>query len=218
MLHTGDEVTLGRGWSIRPYYPLLPWPGVMLLGFGFGRLLDAERWRRPGRLAGLGAALLGCFVLLRLNNGYGDPQPWRNYADPAFTLLSFLNCHKYPPSLAYLLLTLGGSLLACGFFRLFADTRFAVLQVFGRTPLLFYLAHLYVIHALAVAAAWAGGGPAAALLGGGIWNKALPADYGYGLAGVYGWWLLVLAVMYPLCRGFEKLKARRPEWRWLRYF
>lgn len=213
VLHTGDDIDLGGGWQLNPYYPLIPWIGVMALGYGFGHLLDAEQWRKPRRLAWLGGGLFAVFILLRYSNLYGDPQPWQAYPDPVFTLLSFLNCHKYPPSLLYLLMTLGPALM----FLALVSRPISVLQVFGRTPLFYYLIHLYAIHGLAVLVALVSGGPVAVVAGGGIWQKDWPADYGFGLPGVYGVWLLLLMMLYPVCRWFEAFKAQRPQWRWLQY-
>jgi uncharacterized membrane protein len=218
VLHTGEDVLFGNGWGINPYYPLIPWIGVMAVGYGFGRWFANHQWRSRRHLLQLGGMLLGGFILLRFSNVYGDPKPWQVYPDPVFTVMSFLNCHKYPPSLLYLLMTLGPALMVLGLIESKSSDRFAALQIFGRTPLVFYLLHLYVIHLLAVGVAAISNGPVDALLGGGIWSKDIPADYGYALPGVYGFWLLVLLMMYPICRRFEAVKAQKPHWQWLKYF
>lgn len=218
VLHTGDDVILGYGWSINPYYPLLPWIGVMALGYGFGDWLASDPTNRRQQLYRLGLALVAAFIALRWSNRYGDPKLWQSYPDPIFTLLSFLNCHKYPPSLLYLLMTLGPMFLLLAAFESPALLRLSFLTVFGRTPLFFYLLHLYLIHVLAIGVAALTGGPVEPLLGGGIWSKAIPADYGYGLPAVYGFWLLILLMLYPLCVAFERLKHAKPHWRWLKYF
>ena len=217
VLHTGDDVSLGNGWMINPYYPLIPWLGVMMVGYGFGALLMNDAWRASKRLFGMGLILIAAFVVLRYANCYGDPDPWQVRNDAVYTVLSFINCHKYPPSLLYLLMTLGPALAMLGLLANVNPTPRNVLQVFGRTPLFFYLLHLYVIHLLALALAAWNGGPVSALAGGGIWSKELPATYGYGLPGVYGFWLLVVLLMYPCCRGLETLKVVRPGWVWLKY-
>lgn len=214
VLHTGDDIEFGAGWKLNPYYPLIPWIGVMALGYGFGRLIGRPSWQSGRRLAGLGAALILGFIALRYSNFYGDPKPWRSYPDSTFTLLSFINCHKYPPSLLYLLMTLGPAML---FLAASSGRLLPILPVFGKTPLFYYLIHLYLIHGLAVLIAYWTDGPVAAIAGGGIWRKDLPADYGYELPGVYAIWLLVLLMLYPVCRWFEAFKAARPDWRWLRY-
>lgn len=217
VLHTGDDVDLGGGWQINPYYPLIPWIGVMAVGYGFGGLLRNERWRSRRNLTILGFCLTAAFAVLRFSNLYGDPDPWQVRNDEVYTLLSFLNCHKYPPSLLYLLMTLGPALAVLGLLEGFNLSKHNPLQVFGRTPLFFYLLHLYIIHLLALAVAALNDGPVFALAGGGIWSKDMPADYGYGLPAVYGFWLLVVALMYSCCRGLEALKAARPGWGWVRY-
>ena len=217
VLHTGDDVSLGGGWLINPYYPLIPWMGVMATGFAFGRLMNDSRWRTRWRLVVLGMGLIAAFVLLRFSNIYGDPKPWQAFPDPVFTILSFINCHKYPPSLLYLLMTLGPALIFLGLAEGKSINGFSTLQVFGRTPLFFYLIHLYIIHLLTLFVAWIDGGPVSALLGAGIWSSEIPKDYGYGLPGVYMFWLLILLILYPLCCGFERVKAAKPHWIALKY-
>jgi uncharacterized membrane protein len=217
VLHTGDDVPLFGDWKINPYYPLIPWLGVMAVGYGFGQWMSLEHWRTRRRLLLLGFALTALFIGLRYSNVYGDPDPWRVYPDPTFTVLSFLNCHKYPPSLLYLLMTLGPAIVVLGLLEGTPRHRLAFLQTFGRTPLLFYLLHLYLIHLLALAVAYFTDGPVSAVVGGGIWSPEWPKDYGYSLPLVYLAWLVVLAIMYPICHGFEAFKQRRPHWKWLHY-
>jgi uncharacterized membrane protein len=216
VLHTGDDVVLSENWSINPYYPLVPWIGVMAVGYGFGKWMSVERWRTRRRLLLLGITLMVLFIALRFSNVYGDPNPWQTYPDPAFTVLSFINCHKYPPSLLYLLMTLGPAIAVLAWLE--GKPNFlGLLQVFGRTPLFFYLVHLYLIHLLALLMASLDSGPVSALMAGGIWSKDIPMDYGYGLPMVYLFWSAVLLMLYPLCLGFEQLKARSPHWQWLNY-
>jgi uncharacterized membrane protein len=217
VLHTGDDVPLFDGWAINPYYPLIPWIGVMAVGYGFGKWMSLSRWRTRKRLLLAGSALIVLFIGLRYGNLYGDPDPWRHYPDPVFSVLSFVNCHKYPPSLLYLLMTLGPAVLVLALLEGSSPDRLACLQVFGRTPLFFYLLHLYLLHGTAVALAYVSGGPVSAIAGGGIWSPALPEEYGYSLPVVYLIWLLMLSAMYPLCRGFEAAKRHKPHWKWLHY-
>lgn len=215
VLHTGDDVPLFDGWMINPYYPLIPWIGVMAVGYGFGKWMSLYRSRK--RLMALGFTLITLFVLLRYSNFYGDPKPWQAYTNPAFTMLSFLNCHKYPPSLLYLLMTLGPATVVLGLLEGLSAKAISFLRLFGRTPLFFYLVHLYLIHLLALTVAAVDNGPVSALMGGGIWSPDLPKDYGYGLPFVYMMWVIVLLILYPVCCGFEKLKASKPQWGWLNY-
>lgn len=218
VLHSGDKVPLFGGWAIHPHYPLIPWIGVMAVGFGFGKWMSLPHWRTRGRLLLLGLTLTALFIGLRYSNIYGDPDPWQTQSDPKFSVLSFLNCHKYPPSLLYLLMTLGPAILFLALQEGASAKRLGFLQVFGRTPLFFYLLHLYLIHGAAVLLAYVTAGPVSAIAGGGIWSPTLPKDYGYSLPIVYLIWLIILLTLYPICQGFENVKRHKPHWKWLRYF
>jgi len=182
------------GHRVRVPYPLLPWLGVMAAGYGLGVILeraDRRRW-----LYAIGGALVAIFVALRLLGGYGDPHA---FTAPA---LDFLNCTKYPPSLEYLAMTLGPALIALAAL----DGRAGgPLAIFGRVPLFYYVAHLYLIHGarLAVFAV----------------EKALgrAPSHGWSLPVVYAVWLAVVAALYVPCRWFAALKARRRDLAWLSY-
>lgn len=192
-------------------YPLVPWFAVMALGFALGPVMALDAGRRQRRLKALGVAATAAFVLLRLANVYGDPQPW---APPG--LLSFLRCTKYPPSLQFLLMTLGPALIALAWLDRRRIPRTSPLLVFGRVPLFYFLVHLYVIHALAVVFAFVRYGHAGFLFGSAPNADTYPAGYGYPLWVVYLAWLGVVAAAYPLCRWFAGVKARRRDW-WLAY-
>ena len=194
-------------------YPLIPWIGVMALGYVMGGLFELEPARRRRLLLILGSAMIVAFVVLRLANVYGDPHPWSVQSSATFTVLSFLKVHKYPPSLLYLLMTLGPGLLLLVWFETWRGALASVLEVFGRVPLFFYVLHIVLAHALAgLVALWAGYGTSV-LTG---FFPDFPAEWGYGLPVVYGVWLLVLALLYPLCRWFAQVKRRRSDW-WLSY-
>jgi uncharacterized membrane protein len=191
-------------------YPLVPWFAVMALGFCAGPVmaLDAARRRSWLTLAGLAVTLT--FVALRAVDAYGEPL------HRSAGLLSFLRCTKYPPSLAFLLMTLGPALLVLAWLdrRRLAATH--PLLVFGRVPLFYFLLHLYLIHGLAVVFALFRYGHASFLFGSPPTAGAYPAGYGYPLWTVYLVWLAVVALSYPLCRWFAGVKQRRREW-WLSY-
>src|SRR5262249_51795957 len=142
-------------------YPLVPWMGVMAAGYGFGSLLMLEPGRRRKWLFGLGAGLTALFVVVRGINVYGDPDPWSVQRDGLFTLFSFLNCHKYPPSLCYLLMTLGPALLVLGWLDRGTPGWLRPVLVFGRVPLFYYMLHLPLIHGTAVLFAYLRYGTAA---------------------------------------------------------
>lgn len=221
-LHVMGPIPLGRGATFFIAYPLVPWAGVMAAGYAFGSLLKRERAQRRRLLLLLGIALTLLFVIVRALNVYGDPQPWSAQKSGWFTLFSFLNCAKYPPSLLFLLMTLGPAIIALALFDRALDRWAQPLIVFGRVPLFFYLLHLPLIHAVAVILAYLKHGYA-----GGVWYGPAPFDaavaalypqgYGYGLGGVYALWLAMVLLLYPLCRWFAELKQRRRD-AWLSYF
>ncbi len=203
LLHERGQATLGSGVDVYVLYPLIPWVGVMAAGYALGPVMQREPEARQRILLALGAAITLGFILLRLTNLYGDPAPWTVQETWLSTLLSFLNCEKYPPSLLFLMMTLGPALLLLAAFE-HVRGRFAqVLSVFGRVPFFFYVAHIYLIHALAVVTAFAMTGA-----------FATRPQIGFDLPAVYLVWLLVLLLLYPLCRWFAGLKQRHGEWWW----
>jgi uncharacterized membrane protein len=194
-------------------YPLLPWIGVMFLGYGAAGLFELPEKQRNAWLVRIGISLIIAFVLLRALNVYGDPQPWSSGTSTAAAIMSFLGTTKYPPSLLYVLMTLGPAAIACAFVdRLYAPLRNALMTL-GRAPLAFYLAHLYLIHAAAVLLGLAQGFAAGQFL---THYRYFPKGFGVGLLGVYLIWIAVVIVLYPLCRWVAAVKARRKDW-WLSY-
>jgi len=196
-------------------YPLLPWIGVMALGYGLGAWMEGSRDERRSRLVRLGVALTLAFVALRFLDGYGNPDPWSVKGSPLMTALSFLNCRKYPPSLAYLLMTLGPSLLALAALESRAFPGKRVLLVFGRAPLFYYVAHLYLIHVAAGVLHYAIHGAKVF-----EWARSpmgLPPEAAQGLFVVYAFTFAMVALLYPLCRWFAELKQRRRDLAWLSY-
>jgi uncharacterized membrane protein len=194
-------------------YPLVPWIGVMAAGYALGPLFKGDADTRQRWLIGLGVSVIAGFVLIRATNVYGDPAPWRSYESALATVLSFINCEKYPPSLLYLMMTLGPALLLLAGFERVHGRVSDVIATFGRVPFFYYVVHLYLIHALALLAAWWSTGNMGWLFGH-LPNK--PDDYGYGLAGIYAVWLLVVIALYPACRWFAGVKQRNRAW-WLSY-
>jgi uncharacterized membrane protein len=202
-LHQRGQVDLGGGATIYVVYPLIPWIGVMAAGYLLGPIMERAPEVRQRALFMLGAAITFGFVLLRASNLYGDPEAWTAQESWLSTALSFLNCEKYPPSLLYLMMTLGPALMLLAAFEHARGAFAQGFSVFGQVPFFFYVVHIYVIHALAVATGFA------------MTGVFVPTpDIGFGLPGVYLVWLIVLALLYPLCRWFAGLKARRSEWWW----
>jgi uncharacterized membrane protein len=201
-------------------YPLIPWVGVMAAGYCLGPVLLLEEDRRRSLLIRLGIALTLAFIVLRGLNGYGDPAPWSRQASPLFTVLSFLNCAKYPPSLDFLLMTLGPAIAALGWLDRVRVGRRNPVLVFGRTPLFYFLLHFPLIHAIAILLAVIRYGSAGFVFNAppsmGAPMGLYPPDYGYGLWVCYAVWLAVTLLLYPVCAWFAEFKQRRRDW-WLGY-
>jgi uncharacterized membrane protein len=200
-------------------YPLVPWIAVMSAGFCFGRILLLDRPQRQQWLVWTGLGLTVAFLIIRGLNSYGDPAPWSPQAS-GMTVLSFLRTTKYPPSLDFLLMTLGPAILLLAALDRVKLSFKNPLLVFGRTPLFFFVVHLFVIHALTILFALLRYGDAHFLrspmpsLGGD--SKLYPPGFGYDLWAVYAVWIAVLVILYPVCLWFARMKERRSEW-WLRY-
>jgi uncharacterized membrane protein len=205
-LHQPGFVHLGDGISVFVLYPLVPWIGVMALGYALGPAMRLEPEVRQRLLFWTGAAVTVGFVLLRATNLYGDPAPWVVQANWPGSVLSFLNCEKYPPSLLYLMMTLGPALMLLAAFEHARGWFARVLAIFGQVPFFYYVVHIYLIHALAVVVGLA-------MTGTIVSNP----EVGLNLAGIYLVWLLALVLLYPVCRWFAGLKERGSGW-WWSYF
>jgi len=208
------------GIKFRPAYAVLPWIGVMAGGYCLGTVFDWNADRRRRFLTRLGLALCAGFVVVRAVNAYGDPLPWSHQTSSVFTVLSFLNVTKYPPSLDFLLMTLGPAMLAMAWMENFHFRFTNPLIVFGRVPFFYYGAHLLLAHLIAIGMNLVRYGAKSFLLiappsmGGP--SKLFPADYGFPLWTVYAVWVVVLLLLYPACLWFARLKQRRHDW-WLTY-
>jgi uncharacterized membrane protein len=200
-------------------YPLIPWIGVTAVGYGLGRIYrwDAERRRRF--LLRLGLALTAGFLVIRGLNVYGDPSPWAAQRSSLFTVLSFLNVTKYPPSLSFLLMTLGPSLLLLRAVDRRVPGPLRPAMVIGKVPMFYYMLHFALIHLLAVITCWVGWGSPHWMFESpdlGHYPFTPPPGWGWQLPVVYLAWALVVFLMYPLCRWFAGVKARRTD-AWLSY-
>jgi uncharacterized membrane protein len=200
--------------SIFVSYPLLPWIGVMLAGYGAAGLFELPEKRRRELLLRIGMGLCIAFILIRALNVYGDPRLWDfDPSNIAASVMSFLGTTKYPPSLLYILMTLGPAAIACAFVdRLYGPIKNA-LATLGRAPLAFYVAHFYLIHVLAILLGIAQGFAAEQFF---TRFRYFPEGFGVGLPGVYLIWITVVVTVYPFCRWVAAVKARRKEW-WLSY-
>jgi len=206
VLHQPGRIALGGGFTAYVLYPIVPWIGVMAAGYALGPVMARPPQERQRILFGLGVSITIGFFLLRASNLYGDPAPWTVQETALATALSFLNCQKYPPSLLFLMMTLGPALMLLASFEHVRGRVADWLRIFGQVPFFFYVTHIYLIHALAVVTAFA-------LTGTLVMSRP---EIGFGLAGVYGVWVVVLLLLYPLCRWFASLREGRSFW-WWRY-
>ena len=219
VLHQPGWIVLGRadGPVFYSHYPLIPWIGVMAAGYVFGRLytMDADARRRV--LLGLGGGLIALFVVMRASNIYGDASTWSAQPTVAFTVLSFLNTTKYPPSLLYLCMTLGPAILLLAFLERDRRGRLdGALVTYGRVPLLFYLLQWLFAHGAAFAAYAIAGKPVDALFRFHDTSPEALAQAGFSLPVVYTFWIAGVLSLYPVCRWYAGVKRRRNDW-WLGY-
>lgn len=203
-------------------YPAIPWLGVMCLGYGLGGVFLQDPARRRRSVLMLGAAAVALFLMIRAVNGYGDPSRWSVQPSTTGTILSFFNVSKYPPSLLYVLITLGVSLLLSLALEYLKGLPARVLLAFGRTPLATYVVHIYVLHLLAFVVIAASGLPASLFidfLGSNFSTspaRLVAAGWGFNLAVVYLIWIAVLAALYPFSSWLARIKRERRDW-WLSY-
>ena len=217
LLHEGGrlQITDNVVWIVS--YPLLPWIGVMALGYSFGTSLNLATEQRQSLYMRMGLGMIVVFIGLRALNVYGDPVSWSLQPDAIFTLLSFLNTEKYPPSLLFLLMTIGPALCLLSLFERVSFMKFMkggprrMLLVFGRVPLFFYLLHLILLRFTAIPISFALYGQQAAQPPPGPAGSAM-----LGLGVAYLAWVVTIVVLYPACRWYAGVKQRRSDW-WLSY-
>ena len=199
-------------------YPLIPWVGAMAVGYAFGALYKLDFQRRRRLLLIIGGVTTGLFIVMRAIDVYGDPSNWSQQKNIVYTVLSFLNTTKYPPSLLFLLMTLGPTILALVFF----NSRSSYGRIgqffitFGRVPLFFYLLQWYAAHIISVLLHLAFGKPVGWLFRSPVDFSGPPPGVGFNLGIVYVAWIVWVLLLYPLCKWFAGVKQRRKDW-WLSY-
>jgi uncharacterized membrane protein len=213
ILHQPGSVKLFGGASnVFFLYPLLPWIGVMAAGFAFGTIYSWNAERRRNWLLVLGVTASVLFIVLRLINVYGDPSPWAVQDTPAFTILSFLNTTKYPPSLLFLLMTLGPAMIvlaaADGFDGKALWQRIAI--TLGRVPLFYYLQQFFVAHLMAILLTVLAGNDISYFFATDF--AAPPPDHGFSLGVTYLAWIAGLLILYPGCAWYSGYKRRHKHW------
>jgi uncharacterized membrane protein len=201
-------------------YPIIPWIGVMALGYCFGKIYveNYNDAKRKKILIGLGSSAIILFIVLRFSNLYGDPAPWSKQSKAVFTFLSFITVSKYPPSLLYLLVTLGPALLFLAFTEKTKSWLSTQLRMIGRVPMFYYIVHLYVIHLGAMVATY---------FSGLTWRNMILTTwvsfdpklkgYGFSLEIVYIVWFSLILILYFLCRWYDRYKREHLQQWWLSY-
>jgi uncharacterized membrane protein len=219
VLHQFNIVPIGSR-MIGIYYPLVPWVGIMALGYCFGDLYKStfEAKQRKNWLLGLGIGSVVLFLILRGINVYGDPIPWSVKKNGTFTIMSFFNVFKYPPSLLFLLITMGP-----GFLFLYATETIQnkitdFLLVYGRVPFFYYVLHLFIIHLSAlIIHVLLGGNWNDLILDASIFTTDEMSNYGYSLFVVYLVWIAIVLLLYPVCKKYMTYKINNKDKWWLSY-
>ena len=195
-------------------YSIVPWVGVMAAGYAFGHILMLEPARRNRLCLQIGLGATALFLVLRFFNLYGDPRAW----DPAQGMLGFLNTSKYPASLSFLLMTLGPTIALIPWLEGARGRLADAVSVFGRVPFFYYMLHIPLIHVLAVLVSQIRLGAVSSWLftNHPMMNPPPPDGYTWSLGLLYLVFAIAIALLYPACRWFARLKAQRSDW-WLRY-
>jgi uncharacterized membrane protein len=226
ILHAKVGVLLPGHFRDFVLFPLIPWVGVMAAGYVFGTLYLRSPRERRRIMALLGMAMIVAFIFLRATNIYGNPPiglggvsqgDWHVQPTVEKTVILFLDVEKYPPSLDFLLMTLGPAFLLLAWLDgKSVSAVFKPLLVFGRVPMFFYVLHLYLIHLLAITMAMVFHQPGDWLFHGAFMMNDIPDGYGHGLPFIYLMWLVTLLILYFPCLWFMGVKQRRKDW-WLSY-
>ncbi|NJX16630.1 DUF1624 domain-containing protein [Tamlana crocina] len=220
ILHQGGMLSLNANTAVVFYYPVLPWIGVMVVGYCFGTFYDKDfnpNTRKKWLLIlGVGATIL--FFIIRVINVYGDLVPWAMQETTVKTVMSFFKLTKYPPSLVYLLITIGPSLLFLYAIERVKNKVTDFFLVFGRVPLFYYFLHVFVIHLLAIVGILIlGGNWQDMVLNADVFRNTKLINYGYSLVVVYLVWMFVVALLYFPSKKYMLYKANnRHKW-WLSY-
>jgi uncharacterized membrane protein len=219
-IRTGNPfIPLSEDHMAASLYAILPWTGVMLMGYSIGRWFHADfpAEKRRKWLMISGIFLLCLFIILRFTGVYGNPGQWVRFDDGIKNIMSFMNVSKYPPSLQYLGMTLGPALIVLSLLEHVKAkwTQFA--SVYGQVPFFYYILHFYILHILCVIAFYASGFGSADIRAQGfppVWFR--PFEWGYNLWITYAIWIAVVLGLYYPCRWFAKYKKTHNQW-WLRY-
>jgi uncharacterized membrane protein len=214
ILHEQGAVHITKKVVLFVIYPVVPWIGVMALGYCFGSILKKEAKERDKWLYFIGSSCIALFIIIRFINQYGDPFPWKHRNDWT-SVLAFIKCQKYPPSLLYLLMTLGPSIAILPVLEKMKGTIANFFTVYGRVPMFYYALHIYLIHSLAIITGLILGVQAKVFTSNGaLFDPNLP--WGFSLPIVYLYWIATVLLLYYPCRWFMNYKMEHKKW-WLSY-
>lgn len=220
ILNQTGAIPLDANHLVLAFYPLIPWLGIMLVGYAVGKWYtrDFNPELRRKRLLMVGIAAIVLFVVLRFINIYGDPAPWSTQKDIVFTMLSFINCTKYPPSLLYTLMTLGPILIILSWMEGKELNSLKPALVFGRVPLFYYILHFYLIHLVSLVAYMIIHDKTLSEVDFHFGNAfgGIPTGFGYTLGIVYIVWMSVVVALYPVCKWYNRYKSTH-SYTWLSY-
>jgi uncharacterized membrane protein len=219
LLHQPGLLVAKPPYFVLVAYPLIPWIGVTAVGYALGRVFEWDADRRRAFLLRVGGAATIGFLALRWLNVYGDPRPWAAQRSSVFTVLSFLNTTKYPPSLLFLLMTLGPALLLLRAVDRGTPRVLSPVTAFGRVPLFYYALHVVLIHIVAIVVCWFRYGAVHWMFESPTPDRfpvTQPPGWPMSLPVVYTVWIGVVLTLWPICRWYSALKARRRDW-WLSY-
>ena len=207
VLHVQGEIRFSEHFGAFIFYPVLPYFGLICLGYAFGKLFspEMEQEKRKRALLGIGLSCIVLFIIVRYINVYGDPHPWAQQMPSQYTFLSFINCNKYPVSLLFSLMILGPSILFLYFFEGVQNWFTNILTTIGKVPMFYYIIHIYLIHTIAFF----------------IEKPVAKAPMGlipqFHLWAVYLIWFGIVAALYLPCKWYGKYKSAHPEKWWLSY-
>ena len=220
IIHKFNFIDLQSGRKLLVGYPIIPWIGVMSLGYYFGSYYNSEmnstRRKRLFRIIGISSVLL--FFVVRILNGYGNFQCWKNYDSILSTLFSFFNPCKYPPSISYLLMTLGPVFIILSLTENLKGKIINTISVFGKVPFFYYILHIYLIHLMALITAWfTGFGWESLIIKGWVTQSPLLKGFGFNLWIVHLIWIAIVIALYPFCKKFGYYKQHNKDKAWLSY-
>jgi uncharacterized membrane protein len=216
---TGTIFQTGKMRFIGDFYAILPWTGVMLLGYVFGTVynISIDAIRRRKIILTLGFAITIFFILIRYINVYGDPVHWAiQPRGGMYTFLSFINASKYPPSLCYVTMTLGPALIFLSLIETVQNKATNILSMYGRVPFFYYVLHFYLIHTIGVILFFATGHTSKDIIDMNTPFLFRPQHYGFALPVVYLIWLSVVIILYKPCKWFDQYRKTHTQW-WLSY-